>query len=147
MIATFNKQGNLPPGTHTATWDEFSKRFGFNYYRKKILHGMKDALDNLRLAGCKKVYLDGSFTTLKHRPGDFDGCWEPEGVDFDQLDSVLIDFSNGRRAQKGKYYGEFFISSATSSLEPCWIFSNKIRNLGILKESSVLIWRNFHDKK
>lgn len=115
MIATFNEEGNLPPGIYSTTWDEFSERFGFNHYRQKILRGMKNALDNLKSSGCKKVYVDGSFTTSKNRPGDFDGCWEPDGVDLDQLDPVLQDFTNGRKAQKGKYSGEFFISSSTSS--------------------------------
>ena len=58
------------------------------------------------------MYLDGSFTTSKNRPGDFDGCWDSEGVNLDKLDPVLKDFSNGRKAQKGKYSGEFFVSSA-----------------------------------
>ena len=44
MIAEFNEQGNLPPGTHHATWEEISERFGTNYYRKKILRGLKNAL-------------------------------------------------------------------------------------------------------
>jgi len=29
-------------------------------------------------------------------------------VDMESLDSVFLDFSNGRRAQKRKYLGEFF---------------------------------------
>lgn len=115
MIANFNNSGNLPPGIHYTNWTEFSERFGFNIYRKRILNGMKNALNNLKSCGCKKVYLDGSFTTAKNRPGDFDGCWEPDGVDLEQLDPVLKDFSNGRKAQKGKYSGEFFIASSTSS--------------------------------
>ena len=58
--------------------------------------------------------MDGSFTTSKNRPGDFDGCWEPEGVDLEKLDPVLQDFSNGRKAQKAKYSGEFLPSTSTN---------------------------------
>ena len=114
MIAKFNKEGNLPPRIHSTTRKEFSERFGTNHYRKKILRGLKSALDNLKSSGCNSVFLDESFTTSKNRPGDFDGCWEPKGVDLDQLDPVLKDFSNGRKAQKGKYFGEFFPSTSTN---------------------------------
>lgn len=114
MIAEFNKQGNLPPGIYPATWEDISERFGANHYRKQILRGLKSALDNLKSSGCMKVFLDGSFTTAKRRPSDFDGCWDPEGVDLEQLDPVLQDFSNGRKAQKAKYNGEFFPSTSTN---------------------------------
>ena len=46
--------------------------------------------------------------TTKELPNDFDGCWSIEGVDADLLDPVLLDFSNGRAAQKAKYGGELF---------------------------------------
>lgn len=54
--------------------------------------------------------MDGSFVTAKEVPGDFDGCWSPEGVDPEVLDPVLLDFSNLRAAQKEKYGGELFVS-------------------------------------
>lgn len=62
------------------------------------------------MAGCATVYLDGSYVTGKPLPGDFDACWNPEGVDIAKLDPVLKDFSHARRAQKQKYFGEFFPS-------------------------------------
>ena len=133
MIAAFNEQGNLPPGIHPTTWDEFSKRFGINHYRQIILRGMKKALDNLKAAGCKKVYLDGSFTTDKRRPGDFDGCWESDGVDLDQLDPVLQDFNNGRQAQKGKYNGELFPSTTSNSSGTMLDFFQQDKETGNVK--------------
>ena len=111
MILNFNEQGNLPPGIHSTTWKEFSERFRTNYYRKKLLRGLRDALNNLKSCGCKTVYIDGSFTTSEYRPHDFDGCWDPDGVNKEKLDPVLKDFTNGRQAQKAKYSGELFISS------------------------------------
>jgi hypothetical protein len=54
------------------------------------------------------VYLDGSFVTTKPHPGDFDACWDIQGVDEDLLDPVFWDFSQGRAAQKGRFGGEFF---------------------------------------
>jgi len=54
------------------------------------------------------VYLDGSFITAKESPGDFDGCWDLNGVNPAQLDPVLLRFDPGRMAQKIKYGGELF---------------------------------------
>jgi len=62
------------------------------------------------------VYIDGSFVTAKEVPGDFDGCWEPHGVDPDLLDPVLLDFRHPRRAQKEKFRGEFFIADGGADL-------------------------------
>ena len=64
-----------------------------------------------QLAGDRIVehqHLDGSFITSKESPSDFDGCWDPDGVTLDQLDSVLRAFRNRRAAQKAKYKGELY---------------------------------------
>jgi len=52
--------------------------------------------------------VNGSFVTAKEFPGDFDACWEMEGVEAELLDPVLLDFTDGRAAQKAKYSGELF---------------------------------------
>jgi len=75
---------------------------------------MKSALCSLKKAGCKTVYLDGSFVTDKNNPKDYDGCWDPTGVNFDSLDPVLKDFSRSRTAQKIKFFGEMFFSISPS---------------------------------
>jgi hypothetical protein len=61
---------------------------------------------------CARAYVDGSFVTSKGEPGDFDGCWDHNGVDFDALDPVLLDFDGHREAQKAKFEGEMFIADA-----------------------------------
>ncbi len=66
--------GNLPPGVHSATWDEIVSRFGWNAERKRLLDGLRRAFESLHAAGCRRAYLDGSFVTEKDVPGDFDGC-------------------------------------------------------------------------
>ena len=76
------------------------------------MSGSKSALLNLRDAGCKRVYVDGSFVTNKSIPGDFDACWEEAGVDPIILDPVLLTFANGRAEQKMKYLGELFPASS-----------------------------------
>jgi hypothetical protein len=115
VLPTFDDRGNLPAGVHVATWDEVASRFGTTPHRRRLLDGLKAAVDHLRTAGCRRVYLDGSFVTDKAVPGDFDAAWEPEGVDLDrleQIEPVFFDFTDRRAAQKEKYLGEFFPSSA-----------------------------------
>ncbi len=58
-------------------------------------------------AGCRLVYLDGSFVTSKEHPFDFDACWDVQNVDDEKLDAVFWDFSQGRAAQKRRFLGEF----------------------------------------
>lgn len=108
MKVSFDHTGNLPLGIHWANWKEFEKQFGTNSRRKLLLTGLKQAIASLKKAGCRTVFVDGSFVTSKELPGDFDACWSVEGVDPDLLDPVLLDFSNGRAAQKAKFGGELF---------------------------------------
>lgn len=108
MIPKFDEAGNLPPGIHWASWREFEKRFGVNRRRRKLLKGLQLALTSLRAAGCRVVYVDGSFITAKELPNDFDACWSVEGVNPDLLDPVLLDFSDERATQKAKFGGELF---------------------------------------
>lgn len=110
MIPDFTSEGVLPAGVHTATWREICDRFGSNEHRKRLLSGLLEALTSLKAAGCKTVYLDGSFVTSKDRPGDFDACWDPSGVNPRLLDPVLLVFDAGRVTQKAKYGGELFVS-------------------------------------
>lgn len=114
MIPVFDANGNLPPGIHVATWDELVARFGANAQRQMLLSGLRAALLWLKDAGCLRVYVDGSFVTAKEEPGDYDGCWEVDGVDPDKLDPVLLEFANRRAAQKAKYYGELFLANAAA---------------------------------
>lgn len=92
--------------------------FGTNRLREKLLDGLYRAAQALKTAGCQTLYVDGSFVTIKDLPDDFDGCWDPVGVIAAKLDPVLLDFSNGRLAQKVKYNGELFISSLRAELQP-----------------------------
>ena len=117
MIPDFEPDGNLPPGIHWATWDEISHRFGATPWRRRLLTGLRSAVENLRLAGCRTVYLDGSFVSAKSEPGDFDACWEEHGVNVVMLDPVLKTFSGGRAAQKAKFGGEFFPASAVADTD------------------------------
>lgn len=115
MIPSFDRQGNLPPGIHLATWDEIVERFGTSEHRIGLLNGLREALDSLASAGCRRAYVDGSFVTTRETPGDFDACWEATGVDPDRLDPELLEFSDARAAQKRRYGGELFPANAIAS--------------------------------
>jgi hypothetical protein len=109
MIPDFDpKTGQLPPGIHEATWNEFVARFGTNIRRRRLIDGLKLALDSLKQAGCKTAYIDGSFVTSKVYPKDFDACWDAKGVKAALLDEALLFFDKNRELQKQKYDGDIF---------------------------------------
>ncbi len=116
MIPNFVSVGGvwrvLPPGIHNATIKEIENGFATNKHRENLFDGFVRGTKALLKAGCKGIFLDGSFISEKPIPGDFDVCWDPVGVDDRKLDPVLLDFSHGRRNQKRKFGGEFFPSSA-----------------------------------
>lgn len=111
MVPLFDADGKLPPGVHFCTWEEFVTRFGTTQHRLNLIAGLKIAMAQLQTAGCPTVYVDGSFVTHKLVPGDFDACWEANGVDMAQLQTIapaLLKFDAKRAAQKAAYGGEFF---------------------------------------
>ena len=133
MIPSLNRVfGTLPVGIHVATWDEVEATFGNSPKRKTLLEGLKRACLALRAAGVAHLYLDGSFVTGKRNPGDWDACYSGVGVDSSKMDSVLLDFTNERAAQKAKYSGEVFVAemAATTLGQPYLDFFQTERNTG-----------------
>lgn len=111
MSLTFQHNGNLPRGIHIMNIEEFEIKYGYNDYRRKLIKGLKLGMSHLKECGCKTIYIDGSFVTTKEFPGDFDACWDAEGVDLYKLKSeygTILDFSEERKNQKTLYFGEFF---------------------------------------
>jgi hypothetical protein len=112
-IPVFDEFGNLPPGIHFCTWDEFLERFATTPQRVRLSDGLKRAMEQLKAAGTRTIYINGSFVTQKPIPGDFDACWDADGVDIDYLRTnvpTLLDLTDRRAAQKAKYGGELFPS-------------------------------------
>lgn len=112
MIPPFDENGNLPPGIHWAEWSEFKERFGTNPKRLRLIQGLQTAMEELKSAGCRTLYINGSFVTSKPNPNDFDACWDRDDVDMDYLKTnapTLLNIYN-RDAQKTKYSGELFPS-------------------------------------
>jgi hypothetical protein len=110
----------LSPGVHDADWLELTSRFGGNLHRQTILQGVRQALRVLAQAGCGQVWVDGSFITNKPYPSDWDGCWDPVGVDPARLEPAFLEFTAAARQQmKTKYMADLFpasFSEASSGL-------------------------------
>ena len=98
----------LPEGIHEARMNEIRDTFAFNPRRSDLFNGLLRATQELRRAGCLRIYVDGSFVTSKPFPGDFDVCYELTGIDRALLNQVFFDFHDGCAAQKREYGGEFF---------------------------------------
>ena len=118
VIPDFLPNGTLPAGIHNAGWSDITARFGINPHRQRLLSGFQRAVGALTRAGCRVLYLDGSFVTTKPLPNDYDACWEITGVRAADVDPVFLDFGNERAAQKAKYFGEFFPAHAPANLSP-----------------------------
>lgn len=101
--------------------------FRWNPRRRRLLDGLADAVRVLDAAGCRTAWLNGSFVTAKDEPADFDACWDTDSVDLDLLDSVVLDLSNGRSAQKARFGGELFpnVTEAQSGLVFAEFFQNE----------------------
>jgi hypothetical protein len=86
------------------------------------------------------VYVNGSFVTTKQVPGDFDACWDIEGVDADALDPVFFDFTNSRAAQKARFGGEMFPAQLPEGISGITFleFFQTDRNTGQLKAMTRL---------
>jgi hypothetical protein len=125
VIPAFTDAGLLPEGLHRATWEEVVTRFGCTRRRSRLLAGLLEAATNLRDAGARYLWLDGSFTTAKPDPDDYDCAWDGQGVDFSKVDPVLIDLvdiRSGRYRQKAKYGGEFLFGTESSSGMPFQLY-------------------------
>ena len=112
MIPEFDENGNLPPGVHFCEWEEFKERFSTNLNRENMIYGLALAMTQLKAAGCRTIYINGSFVTSKSKANDFDACYDREAVDFDNLrvNAPRLFNHHNRDAQKAKYKGEVFPS-------------------------------------
>lgn len=128
MLPPFDPEtGRLPEGEHEADLNEIIARFGWTVRRRQLLDGLAEAVELLAVAGCRRLWLNGSFVTAKDEPADFDACWDTSGVDVELLDPVLLDLSKGRAAQKARFGGELFpnVVEAGSGLTFADFFQNE----------------------
>ena len=69
-------------------------------------------MTQLKAAGCRTIYINGSFVTSEPEPNDFDACYDRETVDREYLrmNAPRLFNHSDRNAQKAKYRGEIFPS-------------------------------------
>ena len=56
-----------------------------------MIRDLKLAMTQLKAAGARTIYINGSFVTSKETPNDFDACYDRETVDREYLKSMLLD--------------------------------------------------------
>jgi len=111
MIPDFNEDGNLPPGIHQATLAEIEEKFAYNIKRRSLFDHLLKLISDLKIIGCKIIYLDGSFATKKILPGDMDICWDENNIDFDKAFyymPILFDLDFPRNEQQKIYCADIF---------------------------------------
>ena len=92
MLPPFDSRGILPPGIHAASWQEFVERFGATKRRQFLLQGLKAALTELRSAGCRYVYINGSFVTDVPEPNDVD-CVLLQGLAYNPTSPAALELA------------------------------------------------------
>lgn len=100
--------GRLPTGEWTATWTEVEQACGTSSWRLHLLDWCRRALVALKIAGCERAWIDGSFVTGKLHPGDIDGCYDSIGIDRALLHPALLVLSPGWPVKKAEFGCEFF---------------------------------------
>jgi hypothetical protein len=114
MLPDFDDAGNLPPGIHDASLAEVERRFATNDVRKAIFQDLENWIAHMAQAGCRCVYINGSFVTAKDQPADYDACWDATGVDFTRLDACLSALNDEDLvASKARFGGDIRIDYAS----------------------------------
>ncbi len=76
MIPPFNIDGDLFPGLHRASWEQFHSRyciFAGSYRRLKLCDQIRQLIDQARKSGIvERLIFGGSFITATQEPNDFD---------------------------------------------------------------------------
>jgi hypothetical protein len=68
-IPPLNRAGELPPAEHKTSLASVRKRFGrSSAQRKELMRGLEEAAGNLNAAGVQRIWINGSFVTIKKQP-------------------------------------------------------------------------------
>lgn len=114
MTLSFVKLDDVPwetltPGVHCVGLKELQENFAFTSHRKNLLNGFIIGATELFKIGCSAIYLDGSFVTKKECPGDFDACWDMNGVNLANLPKIFdVRAKDSIMMQKHIFGGEFY---------------------------------------
>ena len=112
MIPLFDKDGDLPPGIHSASWDEFQSRFcvfARTDQRIRLGERIEELIAAARASGIvERVVFGGSFVTAVEQPNDFDVIVVFRAdVDVATLRPYQLDLVDGDRARR-RFRGDIF---------------------------------------
>lgn len=72
----------MPPGIHRCTFEELDERFGHGSPEREVeIRELWQLMDWARIAGVRRLIVNGSFVTAKRAPNDVDVVILP-GVDY-----------------------------------------------------------------
>jgi hypothetical protein len=112
MIPPFDKDGDLPPGIHQATWLEFQSRFCIFAHSDRRLK-FCEAIEQLVIAShtsgiIERLIIAGSFVTAKQEPNDYDAALIFQAsVDVTKLPPFQLDLVDGARSRL-RFRGDIF---------------------------------------
>ena len=114
MIPPFDLDGYLPPGDHTATWQEFQERFcvfTLSDQRLQLCRRIEQLIGEARASGIvDRVIFGGSFVTGRPEPNDFDCIVALQaGVRYETLQPLQRWTAHTREASR-RYRGEIFVA-------------------------------------
>lgn len=98
--------GLLPVGEHQMDWRRVCELFGTTTHRQNLLELMLEACIILRDAGVPKIWLNGSFVTSKHRPGDYDLSYELNEEIFTSLPDDPFKQKDADRIIRARFAGD-----------------------------------------
>jgi hypothetical protein len=114
MIPPFDDTGELPPGLHTATWDEFRTRFCRfvqSDRRLKLCQHPEQLVDNAGASGIvTRILVGGSMVRATAEPNDFD-CIVVLHADtqYETLHPDQLQIADARLA-RSRYLGDIFVA-------------------------------------
>jgi hypothetical protein len=118
-LLPFNSNGILRRGIHTITWEEFTKQYGYNEQRQKLLRGLLKGTRILQRVGCHTIYIGGSFVTTKQFPSDVDVVGESSDMSFERVRRVapiFFEMTPGSPEQKARFNSEFYPSEGEEGI-------------------------------
>jgi len=114
MIPPFDLDGDLPPGGHTATWQEFQERFCVFMHsdqRLQLCRRIAQLMEEARASDIvDRVIFGGSFVTGRPQPNDFDCIVVLQaGVRYETLQPFQRWVADTREATR-RYRGDIFVA-------------------------------------
>jgi hypothetical protein len=125
MIPLFDAEGDLPPGTHTTTWEVFRDRFCVFAHSDRCLQlcrRIEQLIAEARAARIvERLVFGGSFVTARPEPNDFDCVVVLHaGTHYGALQPFQRWVADTREASR-RYRGDIFVARADQATLPLYL--------------------------